>query len=276
MIPRRLIDMDGFMQQDADLQKFRHEILESKAAQDEPIDEVPIKEAPIEEESQHSARSVRHPKYGLGTVIREDDSMITVLFDGYGEKEFIKAFSELEDANISDTSTGCDPLPIIDYDQSDTPSSSSNSTDESIQDASQLVEDSVRDYNEDLHIDSHTLEPAVQHTDAYPLEDTSDSGAYDITDEKADDEQLVEAAVSLSGSATNHYIGSEEFQAADTTEELDVVISAETRKQIDCADGNTQKVPIVQADQIASKKETGQILMFQVLMTKPERVYLNH
>ena len=181
--------------------------------------------------------------------------MITVLFDGYGEKEFIKAFSELEDANISDTSTGCEPLPIIDYDQSDTPSSSSNSTDESIQDASQLVEDSVRDYSEDLHIDSHTLEPAVQRTDAYPLEDTSDSGAYDITDEKAGDEQLFEAAVSLSGSATNHYIGSEEFQAADTTEELDVVISEGTCKLHGYTDEDNSEAPIVHAGQKSSAED---------------------
>ena len=42
-----------------------------------------------------ASRAVRHPKYGIGTVVKEDDSMITVAFDGYGEKEFIKAFSEL-------------------------------------------------------------------------------------------------------------------------------------------------------------------------------------
>lgn len=254
MIPRRLIDMDGFMQQDVDLQKFRHEILESKATQEEPIDEAPIEEVPVEEEIQHSARSVRHPKYGLGTVIHEDDNMITVLFDGYGEKEFFKAFSELEDANSADTSTGGEPLPIFDYDQSNTPSSSSNSTDESIQDASPIVDDSACDYSEDLHIDSHTLEQAVQSTDAYPMEDTSDSDAYDTIDVKADDVQLVEAAASLPGPATNHIIGSKAFQAAETTEELDAVISEETRKQIDCADEDTPKVPIVQAEQDASKR----------------------
>ena len=92
IIPHRLIDMEGIIQQDVDLQRFRHEILERKAIQEEPIVEVPK-----EEDSLPVAKTVRHPKYGRGTVVREDDNMITVLFAGYGEKEFIKAFSELED-----------------------------------------------------------------------------------------------------------------------------------------------------------------------------------
>ena len=39
---------------------------------------------------------VRHETYGYGKVVEEDDTMITVEFDGYGRKEFIKAFSCLE------------------------------------------------------------------------------------------------------------------------------------------------------------------------------------
>ena len=39
---------------------------------------------------------VRHETYGFGKVVEEDDTMITVEFDGYGRKEFIKAFSCLE------------------------------------------------------------------------------------------------------------------------------------------------------------------------------------
>ncbi|MBT9776071.1 AAA family ATPase [Clostridium sp. MCC353] len=39
---------------------------------------------------------VKHRKYGLGTVIREDDMMVEVEFEGYGIKEFMKCFSELE------------------------------------------------------------------------------------------------------------------------------------------------------------------------------------
>ena len=42
-------------------------------------------------------RRVRHPKYGTGSVVREDDMMITVDFDDYGEKELMKMFGGLED-----------------------------------------------------------------------------------------------------------------------------------------------------------------------------------
>lgn len=38
---------------------------------------------------------VTHPNYGHGIVIKEDEMMITVKFDDYGEKEFIKAFAGL-------------------------------------------------------------------------------------------------------------------------------------------------------------------------------------
>ncbi len=43
-------------------------------------------------------RRVVHERYGNGTVVFEDESVIRVLFDGYGEKEFIRAFAALSDA----------------------------------------------------------------------------------------------------------------------------------------------------------------------------------
>lgn len=42
-------------------------------------------------------RRVRHPKYGTGSVVRDDDMMITVDFDDYGEKELMKMFGGLEE-----------------------------------------------------------------------------------------------------------------------------------------------------------------------------------
>lgn len=42
-------------------------------------------------------RRIRHPKYGTGSVVREDDMMITVDFDDYGEKELMKMFGGLEE-----------------------------------------------------------------------------------------------------------------------------------------------------------------------------------
>ena len=38
---------------------------------------------------------VRHPKYGVG-VLRSDDLMVEAEFDGYGVKQFLKAFGEVE------------------------------------------------------------------------------------------------------------------------------------------------------------------------------------
>lgn len=41
-------------------------------------------------------RQIRHPKYGIGTITREDDMMLEALFDAYGLKEFLKGFTEFE------------------------------------------------------------------------------------------------------------------------------------------------------------------------------------
>lgn len=41
-------------------------------------------------------KKARHPKYGEGIVIYEDDNIIRVDFEGYGEKEFSKLFCPLE------------------------------------------------------------------------------------------------------------------------------------------------------------------------------------
>ena len=39
---------------------------------------------------------VEHPKYGRGKVISETEDMIKVQFEDYGEKELMKAFSQLK------------------------------------------------------------------------------------------------------------------------------------------------------------------------------------
>ena len=59
-------------------------------------------EAEVEESAGKRAgeafqKRVSHPKYGQGTVLSEDENMITVKFDDYGEKELLKAFSQLEE-----------------------------------------------------------------------------------------------------------------------------------------------------------------------------------
>ena len=50
-----------------------------------------------ETEKFEDKKRVAHPKYGQGTVLSEDETMITVEFDDYGEKELLKAFSNLEE-----------------------------------------------------------------------------------------------------------------------------------------------------------------------------------
>lgn len=49
-----------------------------------------------EKEEGMQARCVIHRKYGRGTVLREDDAMMEIEFEGYGRKEFLKAFSAME------------------------------------------------------------------------------------------------------------------------------------------------------------------------------------
>ncbi len=95
LIPDCLRDTDGFRQRDVDPQKFRHKIQKSKATQ-----KISIKKEPPAENIVPARRNVHHPKYGLGVIVNETDSMITVVFDGYGEKEFSKAFSVLKNVGV--------------------------------------------------------------------------------------------------------------------------------------------------------------------------------
>ncbi len=50
-----------------------------------------------EKQKEEPQKKVKHPKYGYGVIIEESDIMIKVLFDDYGEKEFMKMFCELEE-----------------------------------------------------------------------------------------------------------------------------------------------------------------------------------
>ncbi len=54
------------------------------------------KTSEISEASEKTAKKVSHGKYGVGVVISENEDSITVEFEGYGEKEFLKLFCELE------------------------------------------------------------------------------------------------------------------------------------------------------------------------------------
>lgn len=68
------------------LEKENGALSELNAPEQDSQEALPLESAPL----------VRHETYGCGRVIAEDDTMITVEFEGYGSKEFIKAFACLE------------------------------------------------------------------------------------------------------------------------------------------------------------------------------------
>lgn len=87
MIPGKLIEGSAKDEKASatHLQDLKREIMAARA---EKNPENPVPEQP---------RRVRHPKYGTGSIVKEDEMMITVNFDDYGEKEMMKMFSELEE-----------------------------------------------------------------------------------------------------------------------------------------------------------------------------------
>lgn len=70
-------------------------VLEEKAKKEECLEE-PVKEQNERKEEQAEEKMVVHPKYGRGKVISETEDMIKVQFEDYGEKELMKAFSQLK------------------------------------------------------------------------------------------------------------------------------------------------------------------------------------
>ena len=51
------------------------------------------------QQEQGKVKKVRHAKYGVGVVVREDEMMIEAELEGYGRKEFLKGFGEVEILN---------------------------------------------------------------------------------------------------------------------------------------------------------------------------------
>lgn len=88
MIPEHLLEWEELRtdtQKRTNLQNLRKQVKEQ------------IREKAAEQEIETpSVRHARHAKYGVGVVISEDDMMVEVEFDGYGRKQFLKAFGEVE------------------------------------------------------------------------------------------------------------------------------------------------------------------------------------
>lgn len=93
MIPENLLVREERKKKEtADLAGFRRAVQEAKAQK--------LAKPDCAAGTDHTVclRRVRHIRYGTGTVKAEDESKITVEFENYGVKEFIKAFTKLEEA----------------------------------------------------------------------------------------------------------------------------------------------------------------------------------
>lgn len=90
MLPEELLDWEekpGSESRKANLQKLRKETRELIREK---------KESTEGEEEERPERKGRHPKYGEGVILSEDEMMIELEFPGYGKKQFLKAFGEVE------------------------------------------------------------------------------------------------------------------------------------------------------------------------------------
>lgn len=89
MLPTHLLEWEEELRSEeekrSNLQKLRREVQEQ------------IREKKVEKpEKEHAVvKHARHPKYGLGILVSEDEMMVEVEFDGYGRKQFLKAFGEV-------------------------------------------------------------------------------------------------------------------------------------------------------------------------------------
>ncbi|MHA9736431.1 ATP-dependent helicase [Robinsoniella peoriensis] len=90
MIPTHLIRQDAGEKTEVNLQELKRQIQQAKK------EGMPASLSNEESEEQKAQDMVRHKKYGIGKILKEDDLIIEVEFENYGVKEFMKAFSELE------------------------------------------------------------------------------------------------------------------------------------------------------------------------------------
>lgn len=97
MIPERLVtDESGqsgtVMDTGARLQEIKRQILASRNE----MQYLFLEEEKQERKQAVAVKKVSHKKYGIGIVTDENEDSVTVEFEGYGEKEFLKLFGELE------------------------------------------------------------------------------------------------------------------------------------------------------------------------------------
>lgn len=100
MLPPHLLEWDELRSEEekrSNLRQLRREVQEQIREKKEAAElEKEKREKEIKEKEQADVRHARHPKYGLGILISEDEMMVEVEFDGYGRKQFLKAFGEVQ------------------------------------------------------------------------------------------------------------------------------------------------------------------------------------
>ena len=106
MIPGKLVEGGELEKTDAaaHLQELKREILKNRQTEEDKRNsnlytEKKKQQDPVRKTNQADQRppkKVKHSKYGYGVIISEDDIMIKVVFEDYGEKNLMKAFTVLE------------------------------------------------------------------------------------------------------------------------------------------------------------------------------------
>ena len=103
MIPEALLDWEerpGSDARKANLQKMRREaselVREKQLSQAAAHEETLQNQESAAQNNFASERRGRHPKYGEGVITSEDEMTIELEFPGYGKKQFLKAFGEVE------------------------------------------------------------------------------------------------------------------------------------------------------------------------------------
>lgn len=106
MIPGKLVEGGESEKTDAaaHLQELKREILKKRQMEEDKrssnsYTEKKKQQDPVRKTNQADQRppkKVKHSKYGYGVIISEDDIMIKVVFEDYGEKDLMKAFTDLE------------------------------------------------------------------------------------------------------------------------------------------------------------------------------------
>ena len=78
------------------LQDLKKMVLEERAKKAEAPQKATQEQEQIKNEPPVAERKVQHPKYGTGVVLSENEDIIRVQFEDYGEKELLKAFLQLK------------------------------------------------------------------------------------------------------------------------------------------------------------------------------------